>query len=74
MRWLRYEEKKADSLLLEQQQKVPAQGQLCAGVPRTALCMSNSLISQVFVSAKEMVYDCQAIRKTAKSRKRGGVK
>lgn len=33
--------------------KIPTQGQLCAGVPRTALCISNSLISQVPVSAKD---------------------
>lgn len=54
--------------------KILAQGPLCAGVPRTALGISSSLISQVPVSARQMVYDRQAIRKTAKSRKLGGVK
>lgn len=38
---------------LEQQPKGPAQGHLRAGVPRTALCISNSLISPVFVSAED---------------------
>lgn len=51
--WAEWGEDDSGSLPYQQQHKLPAQEQLCTGVPRTALYIPDSLISQVPVSAKD---------------------